>query len=315
MADCTDIAFRVIARSLGLEFAWTEMISAEALARQNRKTLPLLRREKNDSPIGAQLVGANPDSMAKSAAMIEEMGFDVLDINCGCPVPKITKLGAGSALLRNPDLVKKIFKSVIKNTRNIPVTLKTRIGWQDSSGKEALRLGQIAQDLGLAAITIHGRTRSQGYSGKADWKIISLLKSKLTIPVFGNGDIFSPQDAKKMFSETNCDAVVVGRGALGNPWIYRDIQNILDNKKVQTISFSEKKKILLKHLRLEIKYEGEKNGVLRTRKIATWYFKGLPNVSEFRNNINRAKTFEEMSRIIKTFIFPTHDLRDNTEKA
>lgn len=301
MADCTDIAFRLIARKLGLELAFTEMISAEALARENKRTLPLVRRIPGDSPLGAQLVGHNPDSMGKAAAMIESIGFEVLDLNFGCPVPKITGPGAGSALLQRPDLAAKIFKSVMSHVRHIPVTVKMRVGFADPSGKEALCAARLAEDHGLSAVTVHGRTRTQGYTGKADWGVIGLVKKALKIPVFGNGDIFVPGDAKRMMEMTECDGVAIGRGALGNPWLYAGIRAVLAGRKLESPSLEEKKRVALEHIRLEVQYEGEKTGILQSRKIASWYFKGCPNVAQLRNRTNRASSLEEMTALILDF--------------
>ncbi len=301
MADCTNIAFRRIARKLGLELAFTEMISAEALARQNKQTLPLLRRTRGDKPLGAQLVGHNPVSMGKAAAMIESLGFDVLDLNLGCPVRKVTSLGAGSALLQQPDLADKIFRSVMENVKKIPVTVKMRSGFTDPSGNEAVRIARIAEEHGLSAVTIHGRTRAQGYAGKADWNAIRLVKRSVTIPVFGNGDIFIPEDAKRMMELSGCDGIAVGRGALGNPWLYAGIRSVLAGHKPTEPSFEEKKKVLLEHIRLEAQYEGVKKGVLHSRKIAAWYFKGCPHVAPFRDRINHAATLKEITSWIEDF--------------
>jgi nifR3 family TIM-barrel protein len=302
MADCTDIAFRLIARGLGLELAFTEMISAEALARENERTLPLVRRIPGDRPLGAQLVGHNPDSMGKAAAMIEAMGFEILDLNFGCPVRKVTGPGAGSALLQRPDLAARIFKNVMTHVKKIPVTVKMRTGFTDSSGKEALCIARLAEAHGLSAVTIHGRTRAQGYTGKADWGAIGLVKKALKIPVFGNGDIFTPEDAKHMMEITGCDGVAIGRGALGNPWLYAGIRSVLAGHTPDQPSFEEKKRVALEHIRLEVRYEGEKMGVLQSRRIAAWYFKGYPNVAQLRNKINRAATLKEMTALISNFI-------------
>lgn len=301
MADCTDIAFRLIARELGLELAFTEMISAEALARNNRRTLPFVRRIQSDKPLGAQIVGHNPTSMGKAAAMLETMGFEILDLNLGCPVRKVTGPGAGAALLRLPDLAAKIFKSVMTHVKKIPVTAKMRTGFTDPSGKEALAISRLAEEHGLSAVTLHGRTCSQGYTGKADWNVIGLVKKAMKIPVFGNGDIFTPDDAKQMMEMTACDGVVIGRGALGNPWIYAGIRSVLAGHTPYEPSFEEKKRAALKHIRLEVKYEGEKAGVLRSRKIAAWYFKGCPNVAHFRHHINRAASLAEMAALIQGY--------------
>ena len=298
MADCTDIAFRLIAREFGLELAFTEMISAEALARENKRTFPLARRVPRDNPLGAQLVGHCPDSMGKAAAMIETMGFEVLDLNFGCPVRKVTGPGAGSALLKRPDLAAKIFKNVITRIKKIPVTVKMRTGFTDPSGKEALCIARLAEEHGISAITIHGRTRAQGYTGKADWGVIELVKKAVKIPVFGNGDIFTPEDAKRMMEVTGCDGVAIGRGALGNPWLYAGIRAVLAGRSPSQPSFEEKKRVALEHIRLEVQYEGEKMGALQSRKIASWYFKGCPNVAQLRNKTNRAASLKEMTALI-----------------
>ena len=301
MADCTDIAFRLVARELGLELAFTEMISAEALIRKNKRTLPLVRRIAGDTPLGAQLVGHNPDSMGKAAAMIEAMGFEILDLNFGCPVRKVTGPGAGSALLQRPDLAAKIFENVMTHVKKIPVTVKMRTGFTDPSGKEALSIARLAEKYGLSAITVHGRTRAQGYTGKADWGVIKLIKKNVQIPVFGNGDIFVPEDAKRMMETTGCDGVAIGRGALGNPWLYAGIRAVLAGQTPDLPSVEEKKRVALEHIRLEVQYEGEKMGVLQSRKIATWYFKGCPNVAQLRNKINRASSLKEMTALIQDY--------------
>ena len=301
MADCTDIAFRLVARELGLELAFTEMISAEALARGNKRTLPLIRRVPGDRPLGAQLVGHSPSAMGKAAAIIEAMGFEILDLNFGCPMRKVTGPGAGSALLQRPDLAAEIFENVMTHVKKIPVTVKMRTGFTDPSGKEALCIARLAEERGLSAVTVHGRTRAQGYTGKADWGVIKLVKKNLKIPVFGNGDIFVPEDAKLMMETTGCDGVAIGRGALGNPWLYASIRAVLAGQTPNLPSFEEKKRVALEHIRLEVQYEGEKMGVLQSRRIAAWYFKGCPNVAQFRNKINRANSLEEMTCLVSTF--------------
>ncbi|HNX68533.1 MAG TPA: tRNA dihydrouridine synthase DusB [Candidatus Omnitrophota bacterium] len=301
MAGCTDPAFRLIAREHGLELAFTEMISAEALVRGHKTTAAFLRRVRGDKPLGAQLVGHNPVSMGKAAAIIEDMGLDILDLNCGCPVRKVVSPGAGSALLQTPDLAKKIFASVMAHIKKIPVTVKMRTGFEDASGKEAVRLARIAEDCGLSAVTVHGRTRLQAYTGKADWNAIGHIKRSVKIPVFGNGDIFAPEDAVRMLETAGCDGVAIGRGALGNPWLYEGILALLKGKTPATPSFEEKKRVALRHIRQEVKFEGEKTGVLQSRKIACWYFKGCPNVAQFREKINRANTLRDLTKEIRDF--------------
>ncbi|MBU9888813.1 MAG: tRNA dihydrouridine synthase DusB [Candidatus Omnitrophica bacterium] len=301
MAGCTDIAFRLTARACGLELAFTEMVSAEAMVRNNRKTSLLLRRVRGDAPLGIQLVGHCPVAMGRAAALAEAMKFQIIDLNFGCPVRKVTSLGAGSALLRKPDIARTMFQNVMRNVKKTPVTVKMRCGFEDPSGQEALRIATMAEDLGLAAVTIHGRTRLQGYTGKADWSVIRLVKKNLGIPVLGNGDIFAAEDALRMMEITGCDGVSIGRGALGNPWIYKNIHRLLAGEPPVSPGLTTKKRIALMHVRLEVKHEGERIGVLQSRKIIGWYFKGCPNAAALRERINRATTFQEMRELIGDF--------------
>jgi nifR3 family TIM-barrel protein len=301
MAGCTDLAFRLIGREHGLELSFLEMISAEALVRKNRKTFALLKRTDEDKPLGAQLVGARPEVMAEAAQIIEDMNFDILDINLGCPVPKITGSGAGCALMASPQTAQKIFKSVTGTIRRIPVTVKMRKGYADPSGKEALLIAKMAEDAGLSAVMIHGRTRAQGYRGNADWGIIREIKRAVRIPVFGNGDIFTGSDAARMTASTGCDGVLVGRGALGNPWIYLAIRNAIETgREPLPPDFHETKKTALRHFELELRYEGEKIGLLKSRKILCWYFKQIAGASKFRNAIHSAQTEGDMRRALES---------------
>jgi len=302
MAGCTDLAFRLVAREHGMEFAFLEMVSSEALVRNASKTFSLLKSVEKDRPLGAQLVGCKPEVMGQAAAMIEDMGFDLLDINCGCPVPKITGPGGGSALLIEPDTTKKIFENVVKNVKHIPVTVKMRKGYVDTSGDEAVRIAKLAEDAGLSAVTVHGRTRAQGYSGTADWEAIRKVKQAVKIPVFGNGDVLNGDDAKRLIETSGCDGVMIGRGGLGNPWIYKSIESVLKGgAPSQKPTFEDIKKTALKHFELEVETEGEKMGVLKCRKIMCWYFQGQPGVAEFRNKINFATTAADMRRLIEEF--------------
>lgn len=304
MAGCTDLAFRLIARSFGMELAFLEMISSRALAYKNAKTFKLFETTDEDKPIGAQIVGSDPKMMANAAALIEDKGFDVLDINLGCPVPKITRSGWGSALLTEPDKAKEVFISVLKAVKHIPITVKMRKGYADPSGEEAIRMAKIAQDCGISALTVHGRTRKQLYSGTADWEIIRLVKQSVKIPVFGNGDILTGEDAKRMIETTGCDGIMIARGALGNPWIYKEIEAVLNGSSFSNKpSLEEKRKIVLKHLNLELESHGQQSGFLRSKKMVCWYFKDYPRSAEFRNFINRTPSPEEMKTIIQSFSF------------
>ena len=302
MAGCTDLAFRLVARERGMEFAFLEMVSADALVRKNSRTLSYLNTVEADKPLGAQLVGCDPEIMGEAAAMIEEMGFDLLDINCGCPVPKVTAPGGGSALLVEPEKTKKIFESVVKNIKQIPVTVKMRKGFSDASGDEAVRISKIAEDAGLSAVTVHGRTRVQGYSGTADWQAIAKVKQAVKIPVFGNGDVMNGADAKRLIETSGCDGVMIGRGGLGNPWIYKSIEAELSGSALpKTPALEDKKKAALRHLEIEIQTEGEKVAVLKFRRIACWYLKELAGASEFRSRVNTIVTAEDMRNAITSF--------------
>jgi tRNA-dihydrouridine synthase B len=227
MAGATDLAFRFMTRRFGCKLAFTEMVSANALIFENPVTLSILETAIEDHPVGVQLFGGDPEVMSKATAIVSEMPFDIIDINMGCPAPKIVKNSYGAALMREPDRARDIILSVVGSTKK-PVTVKIRKGWDDES-VNAVQIAVIAEACGAAAITVHGRTRTQFYSGKADWDIIRRVKQAVSIPVFGNGDVFSAEDAARMLDETGCDGVAVGRGALGNPWIFEHICSYLKN--------------------------------------------------------------------------------------
>lgn len=305
MAACTDLAFRLIAREKGMSFAFLEMVSAHALVQKNQKTLGLLKTVSEDRPLGAQLVGCDPDIMAEAAAMIEEMGFDLLDLNLGCPVPKITGGGdgAGSALLRRPERAEAIFAKVVKAVRRIPVTVKVRLGYSEPSGVEAVEAARRAQGAGIRAVAVHGRTRLQQYSGRADYRAIGRVKAAVGIPVIGNGDVVSTEDARRLKSESGCDGIMIGRGGLGNPWIYRNVAQGLENPEPAPYvpTLEEKRRTLLRHLDLEIQYEGERLALLKMRRVGCWYFAGLPGAAEFRAGLCRAATTAEVRELILGF--------------
>ncbi len=299
MAGCTDLAFRLLAREHGMEFAFLEMIASESLVRKNFKTMEYMKRTEADKPLGAQIVGCNPDVMGEAAAMIEDMGFDLVDINCGCPVPKIVSPGGGSALLAEPEKAQKIFEKVVKSVKKIPVTVKMRKGFTDPSGNEAVKIAKMAEDAGVSAVTVHGRTRAQGYTGTADWEAIGKVKRALKIPVFGNGDVTTGEDAKKIMAVSGCDGVMIGRGGLGNPWIYKMIEATIKGKTVPGEPDLEmRRRTALKHLELELQTEGEKMAVLKFRRIACWYFKSCYGAAEFRGRVNLIQTADELRAAI-----------------
>jgi len=302
MAGCTDLAFRVLARQYGMEFAYLEMVCCEPLVRGHKKTRAFLKRTPTDRPLGAQLVGSDPAHMGKAAAILEDMGFDVIDLNLGCPVRKIVAKGQGSALLKTPERARDIFESVVRHVKNIPVTVKMRSGFTDPSGDEAVRIAKLAEDAGVSAVCIHGRTRQQHYSGKADWQVIKRVKEAVRIPVFGNGDVYSAQDALNLIKTTGVDAIAIGRAGLGNPWIYKEIEAALNGlPPPRAPSFEEKKRAARTHVQLEIEFEGEAIGILRSRKIVCWYFKHFRGCNEFRDRVNRTDTLEGMKRLIDEF--------------
>ena len=292
----------LVAREYGMEFAFLEMVSSEALVRKNAKTYRLMKSVEADSPLGAQIVGCDPHKMGEAAAMLEDMGFDSLDINMGCPVPKIVSPGGGSALLIDPEKARAIFQNIVKRIKRIPVTVKMRIGFKDASGREAIRIAQIAEACGLDAISIHGRTRAQGYSGKADWSVIGKIKASVNIPVFANGDINNGADTLEALKISGCDGVMVGRGALGNPWIYKQIESALNGEAAPPEpTLEDKREALLKHMEWQLKTEDARTGILKMRKISCWYFKNLPHSAEFRNRIMQLISAEEMRDLILGF--------------
>ena len=300
MANCSDLPFRLIARAHGMAFAFLEMVSSEALVRKVRQTHAMMQTTPEDHPLGAQLVGCDPDVMAEAAATIEEMGYDLVDLNLGCPVPKIISKGGGSMLLREPATAKRIFTRVVKSVTRIPVTVKMRLGFSDGSGQEAAAIARIAQDCGVDAIAVHGRTREQGYSGRANYEAIRTIKEAVSIPVIGNGDVVDGLSAIRLRTISGCDGIMVARGALGNPWIYRELEAALDGRPLPPRpSVDERTRILLRHVELQCRYEEQPVGHLR--RIVCWYFKDVPGVAEFRNRVNQAQTVEDMRSLIEQF--------------
>ena len=279
MAGISNPSYMKIIEDMGCDLAFTELISSEAIIRNNKKTLDMLNGiDDLKMKVGVQIFGSNPEVMAKAAKILCELHkIDIIDINMGCPVPKVAlHSDAGSGLLKNPTKVKEIVEAVTKAV-NIPVTVKIRSGW-DSDSINAIEIAKIIEEAGASAITIHPRTRAQGYSGKADWSIIKKVKESVNIPVIGNGDIKSCYDAEKMLIETNCDAIMIGRGLLGNPWLIRDTINYLEKKEEPiNVSLHEKIEMIKKHLDLLVKYKSEKAALLEIRSHISWYLKGENN--------------------------------------
>ncbi len=298
MAGCTDLSFRLIARAHGMRFAFLEMISAETFVRENPETVVRMRTLAEARPVGVQLVGCDPGVMAEAAAGIEQMGFPLVDLNLGCPVPKVVCKGGGSQLLREPETAGEIFRRVVRAVRRIPVTVKMRLGYSDGSGEEAVRIARLAEEAGVAAIAVHGRTREQGYSGTASYEAIRRVKQSVSIPVIGNGDVTDAASALRLREVSGCDGVMLGRGALGNPWIYRELEAALEGRETPVPpTNAERKRVLFEHIELQCRHEPRPVGPLR--RIISWYFKYSPGVAQFRDSINRAQSVEEMKGIIE----------------
>jgi tRNA-dihydrouridine synthase B len=305
MAGITDFPFRRICKELGAGIVFSEMVSVEALIREHKRTFELLRTDPNERPVAFQIFGSKPKSMADAARIIsQEVVVDFIDINMGCPVPKILKCGAGSALLRDVGLASEIMAAVVEASL-VPVTVKIRLGW-DSKNIVAVDLARAAESVGISAVTVHGRTKVQGFSGHADWSMIKAVKDSIGIPVIGNGDVRVAQDAKRMMDKTGCDGVMIGRAIQGNPWIFREAKHHLESGVVPpSPSLEERKSIMLRHLNDMVKLLGENIGVREMRKHLCWYTKGLPGGAEFRTQINHMTREEEVlaaiSRYFKSF--------------
>jgi tRNA-dihydrouridine synthase B len=303
LAACSDLPFRLIAREKGLGYCFLEMVSAQSLIRDNGKTLRLLQTEEGDKPLGAQLLGCDPGIMAEAARVVEDKGFDALDLNLGCPVKKVVGNGEGSALLAQPDKAEAVFKAVRAAVKRIPVTVKMRIGFKDASGAEAVELAKRAEAQGFSAVTVHGRTQDQQYAGRADYAAIAKVKQAVKIPVIGNGDVLTPEDARRLLETSGCDGIMIGRGGLGNPWIYRNLDEVMDGRRdcVYVPSIAERKETLLKHLDLEIKHVGERIANLNMRRITVWYTAGLPNAKQLRVAVCQAPGTDVVRALIHDF--------------
>lgn len=300
LAGISNLPFRLIARGQGCSLAYTEMISANGLVRNTKKTYEYLKTCSEDRPLGAQIFGADPQIMADAARIVESTGVDLIDINMGCPVKKVIKAGAGAILMKDPDLSARIIQAVKKAVK-IPVSVKIRSGWNRSS-INAVEMARIAEDSGADAITVHARTADQGYSGHADWNIILNVKKSVKIQVIGNGDIRQPSDAVKMLNETDCDAVMVGRGSLGNPWIFKGIRQLLMGREIDYLtSLSQRLAMIERHWKMEVELLGSKLAAKSFRKQILWYTKGLDNSHQFRELAGKLKNDEEIRAALKNY--------------
>ena len=293
MAGVTDLPFRLICKEQGAGLLCMEMVSAKAIYYNNKNTEELMAIDERELPVSLQLFGSDPDIISEMAKRIEEKPFAILDINMGCPVPKVVNNHEGSALMKNPKLVEEIVTKTVKAIKK-PVTIKIRKGFDDKN-INAVEIAKIAEASGAAAVAVHGRTREQYYSGKADWEIIAKVKDAVSIPVIGNGDIVDGVSAKKMLDETGCDGLMIGRGVQGNPWIFREIVAYLEQGIVlPRPDQNEMKEVILKHAKMQLECKGEYTGIREMRKHISWYTKGMPNSARLRNEINNIETFEQL---------------------
>lgn len=299
MAGVSDLPFRLLCRELGAGLVCMEMVSAKAIYYNNKNTDTLMEIHPEEMPVSLQLFGSDPKIISEMAKRIEERSFAILDINMGCPVPKVVNNGEGSALLKNPKLVEEILTALVKAI-NKPVTVKIRKGFNDTC-VNAVEIAKIAESCGVAAVAVHGRTREQYYSGKADWDIIAQVKNAVKIPVIGNGDVDSPQAARELLEQTGCDGVMIGRAAQGNPWIFRDVVSFLEKGTIPAApTNAEKKEMILRHAALQLEYKGEYTGVREMRKHLSWYTIGMPHSAKFRQTINTMESMDELVQSVET---------------
>lgn len=300
MAGVSDLPFRHLCKEMGASLLVTEMVSAKAIYFKNKNTESLMKIDKAEHPIALQLFGSDPDIIAEMAASIEDRDFDIFDFNMGCPVPKIVNNGEGSALMKNPKLVEEILSKLVKSVKK-PVTLKIRRGFNEDN-INAVEIAKIAEGAGVSAVAVHGRTREQYYSGKADWNIIRDVKSALSIPVIGNGDVVDGESAKRMYEYTGCDGIMIARAARGNPWIFREIRAYLNGDTPEKPTAKEIVEMILRHCRLQMEYDDEIMAVRKMRKHVAWYTHGMKGSSALRDKVNHVEKYDELESLLQSTV-------------
>lgn len=296
MASVADKSYRLLCKEYGASYLVSEMISSKGLCFGDKKTAKLCEIEEQERPMALQIFGEEPVYMGKAAYLLNEYKPDIIDINMGCPVPKIVGNGSGSALMKSPKTAFEIVKETVKNA-DCPVTVKIRAGW-DNKHINAVDFAKILEQAGASAIAVHGRTRNQMYSGNADWEIIKQVKQAVSVPVIGNGDVKTPLDCKAMYEQTGCDLVMIGRGSYGRPWIFREVKHYLETGELLSEpTLDEKMCVMLKHGSMLCKYKGEKQGMKEMRKNVAWYVKGLPNSAKIRGNSGMLNTYVDLENL------------------
>lgn len=307
MAGVTDLPFRLLCKEQGADLIYTEMVSAKGIQYNNKNTENLLLVKEEERPVALQLFGADPYILSETAKKIEHRNFDILDINMGCPVPKVVNNGEGSALMKEPKLVGEIVKAVSSAIKK-PLTVKIRKGFNDSL-INAVEIAKIIEDNGASAVAVHGRTREQYYSGRADWSIIKAVKEAVSIPVIGNGDVFTPEDAISLLKETNCDGVMVARGARGNPWIFKRIKEYMNTGiLLDKPSAEEAVAMMLRHANMATQYKGEFVGIREMRKHVAWYTSGYPMATKLRLRVNEVNDYRELEKLLHEYLTMVNEM-------